>query len=182
MKDSHDFLVGTVVGFQALAGEVKIRPSTNNPDLLAELTSVRVKYAGGMNPEDAFAEVLHVRTLRVEKRMLIMSFKGLLDRNAVEHLDGATLYCNESELLPLEEEEFWIADLVGMDVFTTDGALVGKVVTVISAGSDLLEVQSEKDAPGKTILIPFVKQIVPLVDMNGKRIEVTEIPGLLEAQ
>src|SRR5690606_35495027 len=119
--------------------------------------------------------------------MLIMAFEGYRDRTSVEHLEGARLFCKEDELLPLEEEEFWVSDLVGLEVFTTQGARVGKVVSIISSGNDLLEVAPDSngnsgDAAGKTILVPFVKDIVPTVDMKGKKIEVVDIPGLLEPQ
>ncbi len=182
MKNSHDFLVGTVLGFQALAGEVKIKPSTNSPDMLVDLKSVRIEYAQGMSPTGDLDVMLNVRSCRLDKRMLLMMFDGLMDRNAVEDLEGAKVYAKESELLPLVEEEFWVSDLVGMSVFTTDGALVGKVISIIGSANDLLEVQGEQDSGGKTILIPFVKAIVPTVDMKAKRIEVRDIPGLLEPQ
>ncbi len=182
MKNSHDFLVGTILGFQALAGEVKIKPSTNSPDMLLDVKTVRIEYAPGMSPDGELEFTANVRSARLDKRMLLMTFVGFTDRNAVEALDGAKIYAKESELLPLVEEEFWVSDLVGMSVFTTDGAPVGKVISIIGSANDLLEVQGEEDSAGKTILIPFVKAIVPTVDMKGKRIEVRDIPGLLEPQ
>jgi 16S rRNA processing protein RimM len=181
--DSHQFLIGTVVGFQALSGEVKIRTSTNSPDLLVDVKSVRVEFAKGMvTADDDYASVLKVRDARIDRRLLVMSFVGLDDRNAVEHMDGAKLFCKESELLPLDEEEFWVSDLVGMEVFTTDGAPVGRVISIISAGNDLLEISAHDSTDGKTILVPFVKDIVPAIDAKKKRIEVVAVPGLLEPQ
>lgn len=171
MAEEHQFLVGTVVGFQGLGGEVKVRTSTNSPDLLLDIRTVRVGQ-----------QILKVRNARIDKRMLLLSFTEFPDRTSVEHLEDAKLYCKESELLPLEEEEFWVSDLVGIEVFTTGGTKVGKVVSVVSTGSDILEVQPEGATDGKTILVPFVKDIVPTVDMKGKRIEVVDIPGLLEPQ
>ena len=181
--DSHQFFVGSIVGFQALAGEVKVKPSTNNPDLLLDLKTLRVELAKGMMPLGGQPEpVLTVRSIRLDRRMLVVAFKGLNDRNAVEHMEGAKLYCVEAELLPLQEEEFWVTDLVGMNVVTTGGAEVGKVVSVISAGNDLLEIEPVGGAGGKTILVPFVKDMVPVVDAKKKRIEVVDLPGLLEPQ
>jgi 16S rRNA processing protein RimM len=181
--DPHQFFVGTVVGFHSLAGEVKIRTSTNSPDLLVDVQSVRVEFEKGMVTEDDdYASLLNVRTARIDKRMLMMTFKGLNDRSSVEHLEGAKLFCKEEELLPLEEEEFWVSDLVGMEVFTTDGAAVGRVVSIINAGNDLLEITPIEQQDGKTILIPFVKDVVPVVDAKKKRIEVIDVPGLLEPQ
>src|SRR5207344_3207065 len=105
--DPHQFLIGTVVGFHSLAGEVKIRTSTNSPDLLVDVQSVRVEFEKGMVTEDDdYASLLKIRTARIDKRLLMMTFKGLDDRNSVEHLEGAKLFCKEDELLPLDEEEF----------------------------------------------------------------------------
>ena len=71
-------------------------------------------------------------------------------------------------------------DLVGLDVFTTDGAPVGKVANVIDIGHQLLEIKiPESD---KLITVPFVKALVPVVDPTNHRIEVVDLPGLLEPQ
>lgn len=181
-QESHDFLVGTILGFHALAGEVKVKPSTNSPDMLLDLKTVRIEYEKGMRPEGDPETMLRIRSIRLDKRMLVLAFKGYNDRNAVEAMEGAKLYCKESELLPLEEEEFWVSDLVGMEVVTTDGAVVGTIVSIISTGNDILEIKPTRGPEGKTILIPFVKDIVPTVDMKAKRIQVVAIEGLLEPQ
>ena len=181
MPPQYEFLVGTVVGFQGLHGEVKIRPSTNNPDLLLEITRVRVVYARGLEPANPLS-VLTIDSARVEKKMLLLSFEEHEDRTAVEHLEGAIMYANAEELLPLEEEEFWIKDLVGLDVFTTEGEFVGKVQSIIYGGNDLIEIRRETDPPNKTILVPFVKHLVPVVDLKSNRVEVVNMPGLLEPQ
>lgn len=179
--DKHSFLVGTVVGFQGLKGEVKVKTSTNSPELLLDISSVRIEYARGMRPSNG-QETLTVRGARIDRRLLVLSFEELDDRTAAEHLESARLFAQEEELLPLEEEEYWVKDLVGLDVFTTDGAEVGKVVSIIPSGNDILEIAPIDSPPGKTILVPFVKEIVPIVDMKRKRIEVVAVPGLLEAQ
>lgn len=171
------FLVGKVVGFHGLRGEVKVRPATNSPEILRSIKEI---YAtGGAH----FDEVtLNVETLAFEKRMLYLSFIGYPDRTSVQHLEGAQLFVDESELEPLEEEEFWVKDLVGMEVFTTDGKSVGKIIDIIYGGNDILEIRSEEHPPGKSILIPFVKTLVPNVDMNKRRVEVIDVPGLLDPQ
>ena len=181
MPPQYSFLVGTIVGFQGLHGEVKIRPSTNNPDLLLEITKVRVVYERGLEPVNP-PDLLTVDSARVDKKMLLLTFAEHADRTAVEHLEGATVYSNADELLPLEEEEFWIKDLVGLDVFTTEGDFVGKVQSIIYGGNDLIEIRRETDPPNKTILVPFVKNLVPVVDLKLNRVEVVNVPGLLEPQ
>jgi 16S rRNA processing protein RimM len=186
--NEYSFLVGTIVGFHALSGEVKIRPSTNNPDLLAALKTVRLEPAAskssGTQPAPAESEslMLKIRSIRVDRKMLLLAFHGYSDRTAVEQFEGARVFCRQQDLLPLEGDEFWIKDLVGVDVFTTDGRRIGKVVSIIYGGNDLMEIQAETDPPGKTILVPFVQDLVPLVDLKNKRVEVVDVPGLLEPQ
>jgi 16S rRNA processing protein RimM len=179
--ENYDFPVGVVVGFQALAGEVKVTPSTNNPELLTDLHDVRVQYAAGLAPLEAPA-ILTVRSVRVDKRMLLLKFNEYNDRTAVEHLEGANLFTTKEQLLPLEEEEFWVEELVGMSAFTTDGKQIGTICSIITGSTDLLEITPIESAGSKTILVPFVKKIVPLVDRHNRRVEIDAIPGLLEPQ
>lgn len=176
-KNEPTFVVGTIVGFHGLEGEVKVRPQTNKPEVLLDITHVRTK------PTKTLASMLlEVENVAVEKRLLWMQFKGYEDRTSVETLMGAQLLTWESQVGELEEEEFWIKDLIGAEVYTQAGNLVGKVADIIYGGSDLLEIKPDNDASGKMILIPFVRHLVPVVDLKANRIEVSDIPGLLEPQ
>ncbi len=96
--------------------------------------------------------------------------------------DDTQLFTTNDELLPLVEDEFWVRDLIGMEVVTTSGAAVGKVIEIIYSASDLLEIQPESGAPGKTILIPFVKALVPAIDMAARKIQVSDLDGLQSPQ
>src|SRR5688572_5319278 len=97
--NEYSFLVGTIVGFHALNGEVKIRPSTNNPDLLAALKTVRVETAASKpaGKQAALADneslVLEIRSIKVDRKMLLLAFKGYSDRTAVEHFEGTKVFC-----------------------------------------------------------------------------------------
>lgn len=171
-----DFPVGTIVGFHGLRGEMKVRPDTNNPDLLLPVKQMKVVSLG----QAPFLAVID--TLRVEKRMLVLSFEGYEDRTSVEPFEGCELLCNRSELAGLDTDEFWLSDLVGLDVFTEGGSLIGKVRDIIYSGNDLLEIVPEGRGDGKTILVPFVHHIVPNVDLQKRRITVIDLPGLLDPQ
>ncbi len=176
-SSDKNFLVGKIVGFHGLDGEVKIRPATNSPEILRNIRTVRT--APTIHHSSV---VLEIDTLSLEKRMLYVSFAGYGDRTSVQHFEGAQLYVAESELEPLEEEEFWVKDLVGVEVFTTDGRFIGKVIDIIYGGNDILEIRSSDHPPDKSIWVPFVKTLVPAVDLKAGRIEVVDVPGLLEPQ
>lgn len=171
------FSYGKVVGFHGLDGQVKVRPSTNNPEILEAVVHLRTKTTPQYPSTD-----LEIRNAHFDKRMFFLYFEGYKDRTSVEHIMGAELLAWEDELGSLSEDEFWVKELVGMIACKENGDEIGKVIDIIYSGNDLLEIRRENDPPGKTILVPFVKSIVPTVDMKRKIVVIKEIPGLLEAQ
>jgi len=139
----------------------------------------------------------------------VVQLAGIEDRNQAEALAGAVLLVPETDRPALEEDEYHVRDLLGLQVFNQlTGEFIGTVVDVIPAGNDLLEVKlkespqavtaaAEEDPPapggkkGKTkakpaapatVLIPFVKEIVPVVDLQAGRVEVAPPAGLLEVE
>jgi 16S rRNA processing protein RimM len=175
---SYTFPVGNVVGFHALAGEVKVRPVTNNLDLLVKLKSVKADIAD----KDATTTALSISSIRIDRQMVFLKFQGLNDRTSVEHLAGAKLFAKESELAPLKKEQFWVKDLIGMKAYTTGGQLIGTICDIIPGFTDILEIEPAVSAGGKTILVPFTTPLVPHVDQAAGRVEITELEGLLEPQ
>lgn len=185
MTETELFSVGEIVGYHGVSGEVKVKPATNNLQLLVGIK--RVTLTMPRSPRDAGDSPpatleLKVKSSRVDKRTLFLSFVGKNDRNAVEPLFGSTLHIHKCDLPALPEEEFWVKDLVGLDVFTTEGQFIGKVLSIIYGGNDVLEIRREGDPDNKTILVPFVKDLVPVVDIKAARVEVVDLPGLLEPQ
>ncbi len=177
MTDSTSlFSVGKVVGFHGLSGELKVRPATNSPDLLLSIEAVTIRLASG---RELAAEVLRIR---LDKRLLFVTLAGYKDRTSVEFLLDAELFVEREQLAPLEEEEWWVTDLIGLAVYTTAGAPVGSVVSIIDGGNQILEIRPDGADEEGTILIPFVKQLVPKVDLPARRIEVVALPGLLDPQ
>jgi 16S rRNA processing protein RimM len=177
MKGEPTFFFGTVVGFHGLGGQVKVRPSCNSPEILVGVRNVLTK-----DRKHFPASRLEIESLSFEKRICRLTFVGYEDRSSVEDLMGAELFTWTDELQELSEEEFWVKDLVGMTVYKENGEEVGRVIGIRYSGNDLLEVRRSDDPPGKTILIPFVKSIVPTVNLSEKRLVIIELAGLLEAQ
>ncbi len=173
--NDYSFPVGKIVGFHGLKGEVKIRPETNNPGLLFDIESVEIV----PDTEGVPRFSADVATIRFDKRILFVSFEGYPDRTSVEHLFNASVYTSRDQLNELDEDEWWVDDLIGLEVYTTEGRLIGTVSGVMGAASELLEVAKagQKD---QTCLVPFVSALVPLVDTKAKRIEVVDLPGLFD--
>lgn len=179
LDSNRRFHIGKVIGFHGLKGEVKIRPRTD-ADLVLDVETVTIKTT------DAQEVAATVKDARIDKRNLLMSFDEFADRTAIEFAAGADIYTTYEQLRELDENEWWITDLIGMRVVTANGAAVGTVKDVVGEISQLLEIErspertTKSDSQDETILVPFVKALVPEVDMKAGRIVVVDLPGLLD--
>jgi 16S rRNA processing protein RimM len=173
--------IGKVVGAQGLKGEVRVYPSTDFPERFLEAGQRWLLKPGQQEPQTV--KLLHGRYLD-GKGLYVIQLANVSDRTQAEALKDAKLLVLESDRPLLDDDEFHVADLIGLSVFLQDTqALIGTVISVIAAGNDLLEVQSIDEAiqkKTKTLLIPFVKAIVPIVDLQHRRIEITPPSGLIE--
>ena len=150
-------LLGVITGPQGLQGEVRIRPFTDDPKGLERYKTL---HAGN--------RTLTVSRVRVQPNGVIARFKEITDRTAAEQLRGVELSIPREALPPPEEDEFYQADLIGMEAVTPDGEVIGEVVAVPNYGSaDLLEIRT---TAGKTHLVPFIDDAVPDVRQDEGRI------------
>lgn len=168
------FPVGKVVGMHGLRGIMKIKPSSNNPQLLLDIETVQVVLPNGT------IEEANVDTIYLEKRMLFLKLKECVDRTAAEKYLDASISTTRAQLRNLEENEWWVDDLIGLPVFTTDGVEVGTVSDIIGVNSELLEIKKKDNDEAEPILVPFVEALVPVVDIIARRVEVVALPGLLD--
>lgn len=197
--ESDDWLeIGTIVAPQGLKGEVRVYPNSDFPERFETPGQRWLLYPNAREPQPI--TLLGGRYIP-DKGLYIIKFEGVQDRNQAEALRGCQLLVLASDRPVLGEDEYHVLDLIGLEVFDQlTGATVGKVVDIIPAGNDLLEVEpppapetdgtsgqavasrqkKPKPKPPTTILIPFVKAIVPVVDLQSGRIEITPPPGLLE--
>jgi 16S rRNA processing protein RimM len=177
--------IGKIVAPQGLSGELRVYPQSDFPERF-EVPGIRWLWHPG-DGEPQPVELLSGRYVE-GKNLCVISLAGVENRNQAEALRDYMLLVPASDRPQLGEDEHHVTDLLGMLVFMQEsGQLVGEVVDVISAGNDLLQVEmhqqnepvtSEKSL--KTVLIPFVKEIAPVVDLSSRRIEITPPPGLLE--
>jgi 16S rRNA processing protein RimM len=172
--------IGKIVAAQGIKGELRVYPNTDFPERFEEPGTRWLLRPNQTEPEAI--ELISGRYLD-GKGLYIIQIRGINDRTAAEALRGSQLLVPDSDRLELEEGEFHVADLIGLAVYEqATQELIGTVNDVIPAGHDLLSVSritSEGTEP-KTILIPFVEAIVPIVDLEQQRIEITPPPGLLD--
>jgi len=123
---------------------------------------------------------LKVAATRWHSGELLVRFEGVEDRTAAEELGGTWLFVDSSTIAPPDDpDEFNDSDLIGLSVRTKGGAEIGTVADVLHPAQDLLVVNAPD---GREILIPFVKAIVPTVDIQGGFLEIEPPAGLLNLE
>ena len=120
---------------------------------------------------------LTVASARVHNGILLLGFEGIEDRNAIEELRNELLYADvDIEAPGIDEDDYHVLQLVGCKAFLIDGDEFGEVTDVLNLpGQDVLAVKTEDGE----VLIPFVRQLVPIVDVKAKRM--TVIPPEIDA-
>ena len=164
--------VGKIVNFHGIKGEAKVG-SKNQQDFFTSLDTVYLK------DKDNYTS-LHILSAKPLKNMMIVKFEGIDSINDILELKGKLLFVEESVIREnLNEDEFLIDELVGLEVFDNEnGQKLGFVIGVSNNGaSDLISIKTNSK---KISLVPFVKAIVPIVDIKNKKIMINNIEGLLE--
>lgn len=163
--------VGAVASMHGLAGEVKVFPTTDDPKRFRKLKEVLLDTGKELLP----LEVEHVKFF---KQMVILKFRDYDRIEDVQCFKGKSLYVTRENAVELAENEYFIADLIGMTVELEDGSILGTLTDVIATGAnDVYEVR-RKD--GKSVLIPAIRSCILAVDVEQSRMRVHLLEGLME--
>ena len=162
--------VGVVVGAQGLKGAVRIKPFTAAAKDIA---------AYGPLADESGARVFSVELIGEGRGTVIVQLSGVSNREEAEALRGLRLYVPRSALPALAAEEFYHADLIGLEAERADGSPAGKVVAVLDHGGGCyLEIEGVGERP---LIVPFSRAAVPVIDLPGKRL-VIEPPEEVEVR
>lgn len=180
-------IVGRVVRPHGIRGEVVVDVRTDEPEerfavgsvLITDPTAVRRPKSEDGAPAPAVPEQLTVEAARWHQGRLLVAFDGIYDRDMAETLRGVLL-CVDSGTVgtPDDPDEFNDFQLIGLTVVDTAGEVLGEVARIDHAPASDLLVLRRPD--GRTALIPFVKAIVPEVDLAAGRVVVDPPGGLLD--
>ncbi len=165
-------LLGRFGAPHGVRGEIRLQSYTADP--------LAIGWYGPLT--DRFgAKRLRLLSVRPQgKDMLVARVEGVADRASAEALTGVELYTPRDSLPAPDEDEFYLADLVGLRAETRDGEWIGVVVAVRNFGAgDILEVAPQ--AGGETLLFPFTKAVVPVVSVSEGRL-IIEAPDEIEAR
>lgn len=163
--------LGRVVAVHGLGGEVTVLTEHDDPAELEHYPTVR--WVGPKGDE----RTLVLEGCRVHRGAALARFQGVTDREAAEALRGGRLQVDRSSLRPLPGDTYYIIDLIGLVVVTTDGREIGPVKQVYDNGAHPLY---GVDHQGREVLIPAVDQFVKEIDLAGKRIVIEAVEGLLD--
>ena len=171
----EDYLVvGRIGKPHGLRGEVSVEPRTDEPE---RRFAVGARLGAERNrPGAQAAPMFTVSGTRWHSGRLLVTFEEIADRNAAEDARGTLLVVPiDRDEKPDDPEEFYDHQLVGLSVVTTSGEAVGELTEVVhGAAQDLLVVAHGE----REVLVPFVAELVPEVDLAGRRVVVDDRPGL----
>lgn len=161
--------LGQIVNVKGLKGEVKVNPFTENIDRFEELKTVLIKFK---NENKEF----EIEKVGYHKNQVILKFKGVNTVEEAEKLRNSYILIDRNDLEPLEEGVYYITDLLGLEVYTEDGTLLGKVDDIYNTGSN--DIYVVKDDLGKQKLLPGIPEVLKNVDLEHGKIIVNLIEGL----
>lgn len=147
--------IGEVVKAQGIKGEIKVKPLTDDINRYYKLKQVYIK---GLSYD--------IKSLRIDGANVFLSLSGVVDRNRAESLVGCEVQIDRVHAVDLPENTYFIADMIGCDVFLTDGKFLGKVSYIYQNGAaDVYELKGERD-----LMFPFLNALVESVDIGYKKI------------
>ena len=165
------FRVGVIANTHGVRGEVKVFPTTQEPERFKKLKDVILDT--GKEKVD-----LEVKSVRFFKNLVIVKFKGIDNINDIEQYVKKDLCVTRENAVKCEPGEYFICDLIGLDVITDEGEHIGKLTDVLETGANnVYEVTADN---GKTILIPVIDQCILDHNLEEKTVTVHMLPGLMD--
>ena len=188
------FEIGVIVKPQGIAGELRVLPTTDDPQRFALLDEVCVrpkapgtpaigKQHRAKNADDETVRPGEVHTYKLtscrqHKGLVLLKLAGINDRNAAEKLVGGVLVIPPEKAIPLDTDEYFIRDLVGLSVETENGLVLGEVADVFPTGAN--DVYVVRSPEGESFMIPAIKDVVLAVSLPEGKMTVRLIEGLQE--
>ncbi|WP_044934282.1 ribosome maturation factor RimM [Pseudobutyrivibrio sp. LB2011] len=172
MEDLYQ--VGSITQTHGIRGEVKVFPLTDDISRFKNMKNLLLD-AG----KEGYIS-LEVENARPQKNLVILKFKGIDNINDIEKYKGHGLYVTKDNRVDLKEDEYFIADLIGCEVYLDSDKdnRFGTISDVMETGAnDVYEITLES---GKTVLVPAIKDCILDVDIEGRRMEIHLMEGLMD--
>lgn len=163
--------IGRIIAPHGLKGTVKVEPMTDFPERYHQTDAVWIAGNG-------ILEKLHVDQVRVQGRFLLVDFQELQTIEAAERLRGCFIQVEPDNLVPLPEGHYYLFQLIGLQVYTLEGEHLGELVEVLQTSAN--DVYRVSRPERKDILLPALKQVIKEIDLQGGKVTVDPMPGLLD--
>ncbi len=165
------FTVGVILKPQGLKGEVRVKSLMHDIEQIADVDACRIHHADGRE------ERLVIRSIRMHGQKVLFQFDGVDDRISAENLAGAEIRVRRELMPQLDEDEYYLGELIGYRVVTDKGAAIGEVGDIMDfPANDVIQVSYE----GREVLIPMIPQVINSVDHESRQITITLMEGLLD--
>ena len=164
------FEVGQIVNTFGVKGSVKVKPFTDDPERFEELKNVYVC------KKDKLEEV-EIVEVKYHKDMVLLKLKGIEDMTEAEKLKGLYLKIDRKDAKKLPEGTYFIADLLGLDVYSDENEHLGKLEDIFNSGAN--DVYVVKNELGKQLLLPGIPDVIKEIDLEKEKIIVHLIKGLI---
>lgn len=163
--------VGILSSTHGVRGEIKVFPTTDDVKRFKKNKEYILGTKNG-NMD------VRVESVKFFKQFVILKFEGIDTLDDILAYKGCSLYVNRAHAVKLQKDEYFIADLIGMEVFDEDDNYIGKLTDVLETGAnDVYEITTEDD---KVYLFPAIKECIKKIDMDHKKITAYVMPGLME--
>ena len=162
--------VGVITTTHGVRGEAKVYPTTDEPERFLELDYVLLDTGREL-------QKLEIKNVKFFKNLVILKFKGVDNINDIEKYKGRDLWIPREEGQELEEDEYYIADLLGMSVVLEDGQEFGTLKDVMETGAN--DVYVVEDAKGEEILLPAIRECILDVDVEKNVMTIHLMKGLI---
>ncbi len=169
-ENNDELQVGVITQTHGIRGEVKVFPTTDDAARFKRLKEVTLA-AGGERIS------VEIESVKFFKQFVILKFKGYDSINEVEKYKQGKLLVTRDKAVPLEKDEYFVADLIGSHVVTDEGETFGTLKDILATGANDVYVVSRED--GTEALLPAIKDCVKEIDMEQKVITVHIMDGLL---
>ena len=164
--------VGAILDTHGLRGEVKVFPTTDDPSRYDDLEEVEL-----LTKEGKYLH-LEVERVRYFKNLVIVKFKHYDNINDIEQYKKCNLYVTRENAVELEEDEYFVADLIGLTAKSDEGEVLGTLTDVLTTGAN--DVYVIKGADGEELLVPAIHDCVQEVNVEGGYVVLHLLPGLRE--
>lgn len=158
MPDNKLLTIGRIVAPHGVRGDVRLVPLTENPQRFFEMKSIRLREKG----------LLEIEAVRAHKNFILLKLRGINTMDEAETLRNQEVVLTKAELGPAPAGRYYVFDLLGLEVFDTQGNKLGILRDVITTGAaDVYSVVNEQN---KELLVPAIKSVIKEVDIAGKKL------------